>query len=86
MKYLPISNSVLILYIPQIKIQLSRRKRDRRYISARKLSRKEKKYNLWDKPFQKDNFDYDVEIETYICSLGEILYRRRTYEYKNNKE
>ena len=26
---------------------------------------------------------YDAEIETYICLLGEILYRRRTYEYKN---
>ena len=37
------------------------------------------------KPFQKDNFDYDAEIETYICPLGEILYRRRTYEYKNKQ-
>ena len=55
------------------------------YISTRKLSRKEKKYNLWEKPFQKDNFDYDAEIETYICPLGEILYRRRTYEYKNKQ-
>ena len=27
--------------------------------------------------------NYDAEIETYICLLGEILYRRRTYEYKN---
>lgn len=55
------------------------------YISTRKLSRKEKKYNLWEKPFQKDNFCYDAEIETYICPLGEILYRRRTYEYKNKQ-
>ena len=55
------------------------------YISTRKLSRKEKKYNLWEKPFQKDNFSYDAEIETYICPLGEILYRRRTYEYKNKQ-
>lgn len=39
------------------------------YISTRKLSRKEKKYNIWEKPFQKDNFDYDAEIETYICPL-----------------
>ena len=46
-------------------------------------SRKEKKYNLWDKPFQKDNFTYNAEIKTYVCPLGEILYRRRTYEYKN---
>ena len=53
------------------------------YISTRKLSRKEKKYNLWDKPFKKDNFTYDAEIGTYICPLGEILYRRKTYEYKN---
>ena len=37
------------------------------------------------KPFQKDNFEYDTEIETYICPLGEILYRRRTYEYKNKQ-
>ena len=55
------------------------------YISTRKLSRKEKKYNLWEKPFKKDNFTYDAEIETYICPLGEILYRRRTYEYKNKQ-
>ena len=55
------------------------------YISTRKLSRKEKKYNLWEKPFQKDNFCYDAEIETYICPLGEILYRRKTYEYKNKQ-
>ena len=53
------------------------------YISTIKLSRKEKMYNLWDKPFQKDNFTYDPEIETYMCPLGEILYWRRTYEYKN---
>ena len=37
------------------------------------------------KPFQKDNFCYDAEIETYICPLREILYRRRTYEYKNKQ-
>ena len=55
------------------------------YISTRKLSRKEKKYNLWEEPFQKDNFCYDAEIETYICPLGEILYRRKTYEYKNKQ-
>lgn len=55
------------------------------YISTRKLSRKEKKYNLWENPFQKDNFTYDAEIETYICPLGEILYRRRTYEYENKQ-
>lgn len=46
---------------------------------------KKKKYNIWDKPFQKDNFTYDAEIETYICPLGEILYRRKTYEYKNKQ-
>ncbi|WP_244987108.1 hypothetical protein [Methanobrevibacter oralis] len=34
------------------------------YISTRKLSRKEKKYNLWEKPFQKDNFYYNTEIES----------------------
>ena len=47
--------------------------------------KKKKKYNLWDKRFQKDNFDYDAEIKTYICPLGEILYRRKTYEYKNKQ-
>ena len=55
------------------------------YISTKKLSIKEKKYNLWEKPFHKDNFDYDAEIETYIHPLEEILYRRRTYEYKNKQ-
>ena len=53
------------------------------YISTRKLSRKEKKYNVWEKPFQKDKFTYDAEVEIHICPLGEILYRRRTSEYKN---
>ena len=35
------------------------------------------------KPFEKNNFSYDAEIETYIYPLGEILYRRHIYEYKN---
>ena len=28
------------------------------------------------KSFEKDNFFYNAELETYICPLGEILYRR----------
>ena len=39
------------------------------YISSRKLSREQKKYNLSDKPFAKDNFFYDNEMMTYICPL-----------------
>ena len=38
------------------------------------------------KPFEKDNSNYDVEIEIYVCPLGEILYRRKTYEYKNKQK
>lgn len=53
------------------------------YISSRKLSRQEKKYNLTENPFSKDNFDYNAEIGTYFCPLGQPLYRRREYEYKN---
>ena len=53
------------------------------YISSRKLSRKEKKYNISENPFGKDNFQYNTEIGTYFCPLGEPLYRRREYEYKN---
>ena len=53
------------------------------YISSRKLSRQEKKYNLTENPFSKDNFDYNAEIGTYFCPLGQPLYRQREYEYKN---
>ena len=53
------------------------------YISSRKLSRQEKKYNLTEKPFSKDNSNYNTEIGTYFCPLGQPLYRRREYEYKN---
>ena len=53
------------------------------YISSRKLARKEKKYNLAEKPFSKDNFNYDNEIRTYICPLGQPLYRVKEYEYKD---
>ena len=44
---------------------------------TRKLSRKEKKYNKFDKPFGKDNFTYDAEIETYICPMGEIFIQKK---------
>lgn len=53
------------------------------YISTRKVSRKEKKYNLAENPFNKDNFKYNAELGTYICPMGEILYKRRDYTYKN---
>ena len=53
------------------------------YISSRKLSRKEKMRNLSKKPFSKDNFDYDYEMMTYICPLGQPLYKKSEYQYKN---
>ena len=53
------------------------------YISSRKLSRKEKKRNLSEKPFSKDNFNYDYEMMTYICPLGQPLYKKSEYQYKN---
>ena len=55
------------------------------YISSRKLSRETKKYNKLKKPFSKDNFTYNSELGTYFCPLGEPLYKRREYEYKNKK-
>ena len=55
------------------------------YISSRKFSRQSKKYNILEKPFQKDNFDFNSEIGTYFCPLGQPLYRIREYEYKNKK-
>ena len=45
------------------------------HISSRKLSRQEKKYNLTENPFSKDNFNYNAEIGTYFCPLGQPLYR-----------
>ena len=53
------------------------------YISSRKLSRKEKKRNLSEKPFSKDNFDYDYEMMTYVCPLGQPIYKKSEYQYKN---
>lgn len=53
------------------------------YISSRKLSREQKKYNLSDKPFVKDNFFYDNEMMTYIRPLGQPLYKISEYTYKN---
>ena len=53
------------------------------YISSRKLSREQKKYNLSDKPFAKDNFFYDNEMMTYIRPLGQTLYKISEYTYKN---
>ena len=55
------------------------------YISSRKLSRQNKKYNLTQKPFSKDNFAYNHEMNTYQCSLGQPLYKQKEYEYKNKK-
>lgn len=46
------------------------------YISSRKLSRQDKKYNLTENPFSKDNFNYNAEIGTYFCPLGQPLYRQ----------
>ena len=37
------------------------------------------------KLFQKDNFTCDAEIRIYILPFGEILYRRKTYKYKNKQ-
>ena len=39
-------------------------------------SQEKKKVLFMGKPFQKDNFCYDAEIETYICPLGEIYYKK----------
>ena len=53
------------------------------YIASRKLSRKEKNRNLSEKPFSKDNFNYNYEMMTYICPLGQPLYKKSEYQYKN---
>ena len=51
------------------------------YISSRKLARETKKYNKTEKFFGKDNFTYDTEIRTYICPLGQPLYKISEYTY-----
>lgn len=56
------------------------------YISSRKLSRKEKKRNLSEKPFSKDNFNYDYEMMTYICPLGQPLYKKANTNTKTKQE
>ena len=56
-----------------------------RYISTKKLSKKQNKYSLWDNPFQKDNFNYDAKINNYICLMGEILYRKNIRIQKQTK-
>lgn len=53
------------------------------YISSRKLSRETKKYNTPEKFFAKDNITYDNEIKTYICPLGQPLYKISEYTYDN---
>ena len=50
------------------------------YIASRKLSRKEKNRNLSEKPFSKDNFNYNYEMMTYICPLGQPLYKKSEYQ------
>ena len=51
------------------------------YISSRKLARETKKYNKSEKFFGKDNFTYNNEIKTYICPLGQPLYKISEYTY-----
>ena len=53
------------------------------YISS--LSKQTKKYNKLEKPFSKDNFNYNSEIEAYFCLLGEPLYRRENMIIKTKK-
>lgn len=56
------------------------------YISSRKLSREQKKYNLSDKPFAKDNFFYDNEMMTYICPLGNHYIKSANILIKTSQE
>ena len=37
------------------------------------------------KPFYKDNFNHDYEIMTYICPLGQPLYKKQIPIQKQNK-
>ena len=52
-------------------------------ISSQKLSKKEKNKNLSEKPFSKDNFNNDYGMMTYICPLGQQLYKKSEYTCKN---
>lgn len=56
------------------------------YISSRKLSREQKKYNLSDKPFAKDNFFYDNEMMTYIRPLGNHYIKSANILIKTSQE
>ena len=52
------------------------------YISTKKLSRKE----IYGKNHSKKTISATMQkIGTYIYPLGELLYRRKTYEYKNKQ-
>ena len=55
------------------------------YISTRKLSRKEKSTIYGKNHFKKTISTIIQKLKAYICPLGEILYRRKTYEYKNKQ-
>lgn len=42
----------------------------------------EKKRILSEKPFSKDNFNYDYEMMTYICPFGQPLYKKANINTK----
>ena len=56
------------------------------FITSQKLSRKSKKFTPNVNPFSKDNFEYNVEMQTYICPFGEPLYKKNEYEYRNKNQ
>jgi len=42
-----------------------------------KTLKKRKKVQYMEKPFTKDNFNYDAQIETYIRPLGENIISKK---------
>lgn len=52
------------------------------YIPDNRQAQEMKSKNLKDKPYSKDNFEYDEKNDCFICPQGEMLTRRGDYKYK----
>ena len=50
-------------------------------ISDSKQAQEQKGKKAKDGPYSKDKFKYDEEEDQFICPNGEVLIRKREYEY-----
>lgn len=56
------------------------------FISTRKMSRNFKKRKDKNKPFSKDNFNYESSFNAYVCPNGLILDNQNVFVDKKNKQ